>query len=189
MLASIAFSLTRAAGCLASPFHARATTGTIRAQFINSPARPLRPHAPAASANQLALGTSVDATVRRNLGTPRIRLNPVHRREAKPRPDVEEPDRPADHPRPTCDQDHQEPSRPSQASGRWIQAQKGASEDRSHATFREGPQDGERCSALVGGSVACAGSVSDRERPDHGGPMSMEFGLRRLGAYPERITS
>jgi hypothetical protein len=37
--AAIAFNLTRAAGTLASLFHARATTGTIRAQLINVPAR------------------------------------------------------------------------------------------------------------------------------------------------------
>ena len=37
--ATIAFNLTRAAGTLASLFHARATTGTIRAQLINIPAR------------------------------------------------------------------------------------------------------------------------------------------------------
>jgi len=39
VLAAIAFNLTRAAGCLASAFHARATTGTIRAQLISVPAR------------------------------------------------------------------------------------------------------------------------------------------------------
>ena len=39
VMAAIAFNLTRAAGCLASTFHARATTGTIRAQLINVPAR------------------------------------------------------------------------------------------------------------------------------------------------------
>ncbi len=39
VLAAIAFNLTRAAGCLASALHARATTGTIRAQLINVPAR------------------------------------------------------------------------------------------------------------------------------------------------------
>jgi Transposase DDE domain group 1 len=37
--AAIAFNLTRAAGTLASVFHAKATTGTIRAQLINVPAR------------------------------------------------------------------------------------------------------------------------------------------------------
>jgi hypothetical protein len=37
--AAMAFNLTRAAGTLASAFHARATTGTIRAQLINVPAR------------------------------------------------------------------------------------------------------------------------------------------------------
>ena len=39
VLAAIAFNLTRAAGALASAFHARATTGTIRAQLIAVPAR------------------------------------------------------------------------------------------------------------------------------------------------------
>jgi hypothetical protein len=37
--AAMAFNLTRAAGALASALHARATTGTIRAQLINIPAR------------------------------------------------------------------------------------------------------------------------------------------------------
>jgi hypothetical protein len=37
--AAIAFNLTRAAGTLASAFHAKATTRTIRAQLINVPAR------------------------------------------------------------------------------------------------------------------------------------------------------
>lgn len=38
-LAAIAFNLTRAAGCLSSTFHARATTATIRTQLITVPAR------------------------------------------------------------------------------------------------------------------------------------------------------
>jgi len=38
-LAAIAFNLTRAAGALASSFHAKATTATIRAQLINVAAR------------------------------------------------------------------------------------------------------------------------------------------------------
>jgi hypothetical protein len=37
--AAMAFNLTRAAGGIASTLHARATTGTIRAQLINVPAR------------------------------------------------------------------------------------------------------------------------------------------------------
>jgi hypothetical protein len=37
--AAMAFNLTRAAGTLASTFHARATTGTIRTQLINVPGR------------------------------------------------------------------------------------------------------------------------------------------------------
>ena len=39
VLAAIAFNLTRAAGVLASRFHAKARTATIRAQLINVPAR------------------------------------------------------------------------------------------------------------------------------------------------------
>ena len=37
--AAIAFNLTRAAGCLASAFHAKANTATIRTQLISVPAR------------------------------------------------------------------------------------------------------------------------------------------------------
>jgi len=37
--AAMALNLTRAAGTLASTFHAKATTGTIRAQLINVPGR------------------------------------------------------------------------------------------------------------------------------------------------------
>ena len=37
--AAITFNLTRAAGTLASSFHAKATTGTIRVHLINVPAR------------------------------------------------------------------------------------------------------------------------------------------------------
>jgi len=39
VLATIAFNLTRAAGTLAGALHARATTGTLRAQLVNVPAR------------------------------------------------------------------------------------------------------------------------------------------------------
>ncbi len=39
VLAAIAFNLTRAVGALASVFHAKATTATIRAQLITVPAR------------------------------------------------------------------------------------------------------------------------------------------------------
>jgi hypothetical protein len=42
VLASMAFNLTRASGALASRFHARANTATIRRQLINVPARPVR---------------------------------------------------------------------------------------------------------------------------------------------------
>jgi hypothetical protein len=53
-LAALAFNLTRAAGTLASNFHARATTATIRAHLINIPARPVR------SARQLRLRLPAD---------------------------------------------------------------------------------------------------------------------------------
>jgi Transposase DDE domain group 1 len=39
VLAAIAFNLTRATGTLASKFHAKATTATIRAQLITVPGR------------------------------------------------------------------------------------------------------------------------------------------------------
>jgi hypothetical protein len=39
VLAAIAFNLTRAAGCLAWTFHARATTATVRRQLITIAAR------------------------------------------------------------------------------------------------------------------------------------------------------
>ena len=39
VLAAIAFNLTRAASCLASSRHARATTGTLRTQLIAVPGR------------------------------------------------------------------------------------------------------------------------------------------------------
>jgi Transposase DDE domain group 1 len=42
VLAAMAFNLTRAAGALASLFHARATMATIRRQLLNVPARPVR---------------------------------------------------------------------------------------------------------------------------------------------------
>ena len=52
--AAMAFNLTRTAGVLASTFHAKATTGTIRAQLINVPARLAR------SARRLALHLPTD---------------------------------------------------------------------------------------------------------------------------------
>ena len=52
--AAMAFNLTRTAGVLASTFHAKATTGTIRAQLINVPARLAR------SARRLTLHLPTD---------------------------------------------------------------------------------------------------------------------------------
>ena len=70
VLAAIAFNLTRAAGCLASVFHARATTGTIPAQLINVPARlarsarTLRLHLPTGWPWEPARSQLFDATLR-----------------------------------------------------------------------------------------------------------------------------
>jgi hypothetical protein len=71
VLAAIAFNLTRAAGALASRFHAKATTATIRRHLINVPARPVR------SARrihlrlpQLALGRRLARPVHRHHGPP-----------------------------------------------------------------------------------------------------------------------
>ncbi len=52
--AAMAYNLTRSAGVLASAFHAKATTGTIRAQLINVPGRLAR------SARKLVLHLPVD---------------------------------------------------------------------------------------------------------------------------------
>jgi len=52
--AAMSFNLTRTAGVLASTFHAKATTGTIRAQLINIPARLAR------SARKLTLHLPTD---------------------------------------------------------------------------------------------------------------------------------
>jgi len=52
--AAMAFNLTRSAGVLASSFHAKATTGTIRAQLINVPGRLAR------SARRLVLHLPTD---------------------------------------------------------------------------------------------------------------------------------
>ncbi|HEX5252570.1 MAG TPA: IS1380 family transposase [Mycobacterium sp.] len=66
--AAIAFNLSRAAGALASTFHAKATTGTIRAQLINVPARLARSarrltlHLPAAWPWQHAWQRMIDST-------------------------------------------------------------------------------------------------------------------------------
>jgi len=68
VLATMAFNLTRAAGALASTFHAKATTSTIRAQLINVPtriarsARRLRLHLPRDWPWQTAWTQLFDAT-------------------------------------------------------------------------------------------------------------------------------
>ena len=69
VLAAMAFNLTRAAGRLASAFHARATTATLRAHLINVPtrlapcARKLVLHLPGRWPWQLAWERLWDATM------------------------------------------------------------------------------------------------------------------------------
>ena len=67
VLAAMAFNLTRAAGALASLFHARATTATIRtpADQRPRPASPLRPPHPPATTDELALGRRLARPVHR----------------------------------------------------------------------------------------------------------------------------
>lgn len=69
VLGAIAFNLTRPTGCLALASHARATTGTIRAQPINVPARlahsarQLQPHLPRPRPWEPARTRLLDATL------------------------------------------------------------------------------------------------------------------------------
>jgi hypothetical protein len=68
--AAMAFNLTRAAGALASVFHGKGTTGTIRAQLINIPARLARSartltlHLPTSWPSEKAWQQLFDASVR-----------------------------------------------------------------------------------------------------------------------------
>jgi len=127
VLAAIAFNLTRAAGCLASALHARATTGTIRAQLINvqraGPACTLSPHAPAAPAKGLALGIGVDPTVRRGPRTTPHTLNPDHRRKAPPRTRSGRAGQTGRSPTLRLAARSSNPLKPPRESKRWIQAQ------------------------------------------------------------------
>jgi hypothetical protein len=105
VLASMAFNLTRATGALASRFHARATTATIRAQTDQRPsaAGPLRPTHPPPPASQLAMGHRLPRPIHR-----RRRATTSHCLTTRPagrRPEitVETPDRPAMTQRPETD--------------------------------------------------------------------------------------
>ena len=99
VLAAIAFNLTRAAGCLASAFHARAATATLRAQLIGVPARLAR------SARRLLLHLPRNwpwAHPWQQLAAaahppPSAGLTPTSRRQGPTETTVEQPDRPATH--------------------------------------------------------------------------------------------
>jgi hypothetical protein len=105
VLACMAFNLTRAAGTLASVFHARASTATIRAQLINVAARAVR------SARRVRLRLPTNWPRGRRLARSarqrhRTTSNDHHLTAPGPEPPtgdhVEVPDRPAtqEHPRP-----------------------------------------------------------------------------------------
>jgi len=69
VLAAIAFNLTRAAGAIASAFHAKATTATIRRHLIAVPRPdgPLRPKTRPAPTPALALAVSMAGALHRHL--------------------------------------------------------------------------------------------------------------------------
>ena len=125
VLAAVAFNLTRAAGALASLFHAKATTATIRRQLINVPARPVR----SARRTRLRLPTNWPWADRLAAGcsTPPSHHPPPLPEHPGPaghnRSYVERPDQPATEPRPSNrsppveDQDDPEPT-----FIRWIRA-------------------------------------------------------------------
>jgi len=99
VMAAIAFNLTRAAGTIASVFHAKATTATIRRQLIAVPgqlarsARRLVIHLPKDRPSQ----DSWEGFSTRSAGhQPQPR--PDHQpQQAQPKDSVEKPDRPAAH--------------------------------------------------------------------------------------------
>jgi hypothetical protein len=97
VLAAIAFNLTRAARCLASTFHARATGATIRRHLINVPARLAR------SARRLTLHLPTDWPWARTGSACSTHCTPHHKLpettipadQARPEHTVKMPDRPA----------------------------------------------------------------------------------------------
>ena len=99
VLAAIAFNLTRAAGALASTFHARATTATIRAQLITIPAgRHVRRGGSRYGTEQLALATRVAAVLHHSDRATRTRRSVIDPASPAPTKDhVEMPGTPADH--------------------------------------------------------------------------------------------
>ena len=106
VLAAIAFNLTRAAGALASSFHAKATTATLRRQLINVAARVTRSarRIDPATTHGLALGRRLAAAVHRRDRTTSRGLNPSTAARPDRRLTVETPSRSAAQPRP---QQHQ----------------------------------------------------------------------------------
>ena len=83
----IAFNLLRAAGALASRFHATATTGTLRgpADQHSGTDHHIRKTNPTRITRQLALTTRLADTLHRRARRTRSQLTDVHRRKARPR--------------------------------------------------------------------------------------------------------
>jgi len=123
--AAMAYNLTRTAGVLASAFHAKATTGTIRAQLINVPGRLAR------SARKLVLHLPVDwpwATAWTQMATNAEKGRPS-RPDPTPRPPGptrnrtwRAPARPGTNARPQAGNDSAAGPEASAITRRWIQA-------------------------------------------------------------------
>ena len=127
VMATIAFNLTRAAGTLASRFHARARLATLRTHLINVPARIAR----SARCVTLHLPTgwpwrsAWQQLDQRTRGTPTaVTPLPPPTRPDKEQDHVENPERPGGHPRPSADPRSTSSRRALLKAGRWIQAQR-----------------------------------------------------------------
>lgn len=86
---AMAYNLLRATGTLASAFHTKATTATLRGHLIHVSRqdRPLRPPHHPAPAAQLALAARLDTPVRHGPRTARTSLTPPTTSPARARPE------------------------------------------------------------------------------------------------------
>jgi|GEM_PF-29101 len=125
VMAAIAFNLTRAAGTIASVFHANATTVTIRRQLIAvpGPAHQVRAKAGHPPSQGLALAGQLGRTDQHGLRAtkPSNDLTTAPQ-QAQPKTPVEKPDRPAATSRPHT-QTGPESHSPTQKLRWWIEAE------------------------------------------------------------------
>ena len=90
--------------------------------LTSQPRSPTRP-ASTLPDRPAGLENSLDTALFATLGPQTATGTPTTAARPKPRPEVEKPDRPADHPHPTGNEDDQKSHWPSTATaGRWIQA-------------------------------------------------------------------